>query len=98
MVGKTISVRLDTKTYKKLEEIKKARGINESDAIRRSIMNAVIIPTGNVEQLSQEFCKIRILLEQKEIDEELRKEVKKVCQSIGVVLQRAENLITSPNA
>lgn len=93
MAGKTISVRLDTDTYKKLLEIKKARGISESDAVRQSIKGTIIIPTGDAVELSQEFCKIRILLEQGNIDEKLEKEVEEVCQYISAVLQRAENII-----
>lgn len=97
MVGKTVSVRLDNETYKKLQEIKMARGLNESDAVRQSILGAVIVPTGDSAQLSKEFCRIRVLLEKETCDEELKQEVKRVCQSIADVLQRAESLITYLN-
>lgn len=97
MVGKTVSVRLDNKTYKKLQEIKMARGLNESDAVRQSILGAVIVPTGDSAQLSKEFCRIRVLLEKETCDEELKQEVKRVCQSIADVLRRAESLITYLN-
>lgn len=43
MAGKTISVRLDMDTYKKLLEIKKARGISESDAVRQSIKGTMCV-------------------------------------------------------
>lgn len=93
MAGKMISARLDADTYEKLQEIKTARGISESDAVRQSIRGAIIIPTGDAAELSKEFCKIRILLEKDSIDEKLKGEVEEICRFISDVLQQAEDLI-----
>lgn len=95
--GKKVDALLDESTAKKLSAIISIRGVNQSEAVRLCINEAVILPVGDAFQLSQEFCKIRIALEKENIDREVKEEVLKICRYIGVVLQQAENLVKFPS-
>lgn len=92
-----VQAQLDKTTSEKLLAVEKARGVNESEAIRLCIANAVIVSLGDARQLSQEFCKIRIALEKENIDREVKEEVMQTCQYISDVLREAENLAKSLN-
>lgn len=87
-----ISVRLDEETNEKLQTIMAARGLGQSDAIRFVIDRTKIIYLGNVRELGQEFCKIRMALETGMVDERLYWEVDALCQSIKDVLRQTETL------
>ncbi len=87
-----ISVRLDEETNEKLQAIMAARGLGQSDAIRFVIDRTKIIYLGNVRELGQEFCKIRMALENGRADERLYEEVDMLCQSIKDALRQTETL------
>lgn len=88
---RTVSVKLDTVTDKKLAQIMKARDVDQSEAIRLCINGAKILQIGNARDLGLEFCRIRNILETGQIDDEIKGRMEALCQSICVLLQKVEN-------
>lgn len=88
--GNKISVRLDSETEEKLKEIMAARGLGQSEAIRYVIGRTKVLYIGNTKELGQEFCKIRMLLEERNEDIELERRAEELCQSIKDVLRQIE--------
>lgn len=89
--AKIISLRLDSATAKKLDELVEARGLSVSEIIRKCINDKEIVQIGNVSDLSKEFCKIRILLENGKC-EEIREVVDRLCRYILELLVKIEGL------
>ena len=86
----TVSVRLNADTHTKLENLMKSRGVNASDAIRLCINDARIINIGDSKGLAQNFCRIRVALENNSYDEEIERQVNVLCQCMYDVLQQTE--------
>lgn len=95
-MGKTISVRLDDKTVERLDELQRVRGVSTSEIIRKCINEIPILQIGNVSDLSQEFYKIRIALENGEHDE-VRTEANKLCRCMLELLAKIEGTLESEN-
>ncbi len=89
--GKSHTVRLDEQTEEKLQEIMRARGIDCSTAVRLAINEVPILQVGNCKELGQEFCKIRMLMEDPEKHLEARKEAEKLCQFIKDLLHTLQS-------
>lgn len=89
---KSASLRLDDSTALRLKEIRMARGLSKTDAIKYCIHNIPILQIGDVTNLAMEFYKIRIALENNCITEEIRKEVKGLCLCMSDLLARVETL------
>ena len=87
---KRVSARLNEAEAKKLEEIEKSRKLSTSDAVRYAIMGIPILKIGNVESLAEEFCKIREAIEQNSIDDDIRKKVDSLCQSLSDLLAKLD--------
>lgn len=92
---KRVSLRLDNETAEKLEKVMKARDVSQSDAIRLCIQGSHILQIGDTKNLALEFCRIRMALDKGYVNEEVRKEVNTLCQSIGELLLQTEESIES---
>ena len=87
-----LNMRLDDATAKRLEEIMQARGLNKTDAVKHCIHNIPILHLGDVKNLALEFCKIRVALESDCVTEEIRQEVKQLCQCTCDLVAKVERL------
>ena len=87
-----INSRLDKTTALKFESLMQARGLNKTDTIKFCINNTAVLQIGNVEELSTEFCKIRMALENNKVNENIRKEVNLLCRSMCDLLAEVEKL------
>lgn len=87
-----LSIRLEHEYAEKLTSIMEARGLDKSQAVRFCIKRSIILQFGDIKQLGQEFYKTRIALENNKFDEDVRKVVDKLCQSIKDVLLQTEIL------
>ena len=88
----SVTIRLGEATAMRLEEIMQARGLSKTDAIKYCIHSIPILQIGNVSNLANEFYKIRVALESNRITEEVRQEVKGLCQSMSDLLLKVESM------
>lgn len=89
---KPITFRGDEIIKNRIEEIKRARGIEStSEVIRMCILNTKILNIGDAGSLCAEIYKIREMLEKNEFSFELEGKVDRLCQFISELLQSVES-------
>lgn len=88
-----ISVRLSDKAMKRLEELKKSRGLNITEVVNQSILGVQVINIGDIKELGKEFSYIRTAIEKNDIDENIRLVGERICQYIEDLLLNVENSI-----
>lgn len=90
--SKTLSIRLDDITKAKLQVIMESRGLSKTEAAKYAIKGIPILKLGNIENLADEFCKLRSAVENREPEDVIKKEVDRLCQYMYDLIIKVEKV------
>lgn len=89
MALKKTTVNLTEENVRKMKIAIDDAGITQSDFINQAISEIPFVMLGNRKSIAQSFFELRILAT-KNIDNEFRKGVEELCQSLNLLMEKIE--------
>lgn len=93
-MSKKFSFNMTEENAKKIETLAGETNLSKTDVINQAIAKAKIIGVAEFKEIARAFCALRDLLENREIDTNVYKEVAKTCQYLNSLMEEIAGQIS----
>ncbi|MCI7738275.1 MAG: hypothetical protein MSR29_02655 [Lachnospiraceae bacterium] len=93
-MSKKVSFNMTEENAKKIETLVGETNLSMTDVINQAIAKAKVIGVAEFKEIERNFCALRDLLENREMDTNIYKEVVKTCRYLNLLMEKIADQIS----
>ena len=93
-MSKKVSFNMTEENAKKIETLVGETNLSMTDVINQAIAKAKVIGVAEFNEIARNFCALRDLLENREMDTNIYKEVVKTCRYLNLLMEKIADQIS----
>ena len=93
-MSKKVSFNMTEENAKKIETLVGETNLSMTDVINQAIAKAKVIGVAEFKEIARNFCALRDVLENREMDTNIYKEVVKTCRYLNLLMEKIADQIS----